>query len=130
MVSEHPLPHPRLALQRALRRARSKERFPSWVDPHHPIGVPKQILVEGVDVRSPEFLKTMAWRRLRYRAICEGGQRCECCGTSPSEGAVINVDHIHPRKLRPDLALDPWNLQILCGDCNAGKGNLDQTDWR
>ena len=22
------------------------------------------------------------------------------------------------------------NLQILCSDCNAGKGNWDQTDWR
>jgi len=23
-----------------------------------------------------------------------------------------------------------FNLQVLCADCNAGKGNHDQTDWR
>ena len=31
---------------------------------------------------------------------------------------------------RPHLALKLTNLQVLCGDCNAGKGNRDTTDWR
>lgn len=108
----------------------AKTEFKSWVDPKHRVGPPKEILVEGVDVRSPEFLRTYAWRQLRYRAIREGGTRCECCGAGPRDGVRLNVDHIQPRKLRPDLALDPWNLQILCEDCNAGKGNHDQTDFR
>lgn len=109
---------------------RGRVKTPSWCDPNNPIGPPKEILVEGVDVRSPEFLRTRAWRTLRYRALCEGGRQCECCGAKASRGAILNVDHIKPRKLRPDLALDPWILQILCEDCNAGKGNTDQTDWR
>lgn len=32
--------------------------------------------------------------------------------------------------LFPDLALSMDNLQVLCGDCNHGKGNWDVTDWR
>lgn len=42
----------------------------------------------------------------------------------------MNVDHIKPRRLFPWLALELKNLQVLCHDCNHGKGNWDQTDWR
>jgi 5-methylcytosine-specific restriction endonuclease McrA len=63
-------------------------------------------------------------------ALKKHGARCQCCGASPATGAVINVDHIKPRKLFPELALDVENLQILCSECNHGKGNWDMTDWR
>jgi 5-methylcytosine-specific restriction endonuclease McrA len=63
-------------------------------------------------------------------AIKRYGARCQCCGASPSTGAVINVDHIKPRKFYPELALELENLQILCGPCNHRKGNWDTTDWR
>ena len=42
----------------------------------------------------------------------------------------MNVDHIKPRKKYPELALDKSNLQVLCEECNHGKGNWDETDWR
>lgn len=87
-------------------------------------------VVEGVDVASMEFLNTRAWRTLRYRAIVKHGNKCQACGSGPEQGRVINVDHIKPRKLYPELALALTNLQILCDLCNAGKGNWDQTDWR
>lgn len=38
--------------------------------------------------------------------------------------------HIQPRKTHPHLALVLSNLQVLCHDCNHGKGNWDTTDWR
>jgi hypothetical protein len=76
------------------------------------------------------FLQTFEWRRVRMVALKKYGARCQCCGASPSTGAVMNVDHIKPRKLFPELALDVSNLQILCGECNHGKGNWDMTDWR
>lgn len=79
---------------------------------------------------SDKFLSSYQWRKLRMEAIKKYGNRCECCGASPSTGAVINVDHIKPRKLFPDLALDIDNLQILCSQCNHGKGNWDTTKWR
>jgi hypothetical protein len=82
------------------------------------------------DLSGQEFLSSYAWRRLRMEALRKHGARCQCCGASPSTGAVMNVDHIKPRKLFPDLALDIENLQVLCHDCNHGKGNWDQTDWR
>lgn len=86
--------------------------------------------IRGVDVKSDAFLSTYEWRRVRMMALKKYGPRCQCCGATPTTGAVMNVDHIKPRKLFPDLALEVSNLQILCHDCNHGKGNWDTTDWR
>jgi 5-methylcytosine-specific restriction endonuclease McrA len=83
-----------------------------------------------VDPNSPDFLSSYAWRTLRMQALKLYGAICMCCGDSPSNGAVMNVDHIKPRKHFPNLALDIANLQILCNSCNQGKGNWDETDWR
>ena len=63
-------------------------------------------------------------------ALKRYGRVCQCCGASPATGAKMHVDHIKPRKLFPQLALDLNNLQILCHECNHGKGNWDMTDWR
>ena len=79
---------------------------------------------------SDNFLSTYEWRRVRMQALKKYGPKCMCCGATPNEGAVMNVDHIKPRKFYPELALDVNNLQFLCHDCNHGKGNWDMTDWR
>lgn len=93
----------------------------------------KRLLVKfsnKANVASADFLNTYEWRVVRMQALKKYGPVCMCCGDSPKNGAVMNVDHIKPRKLFPDLALELSNLQILCSPCNHGKGNWDQTDWR
>lgn len=92
--------------------------------------IQKPVLIAGVDVTSDAFLSTFQWRKVRMEALKKYGPRCQCCGATPATGAVMNVDHIKPRKKWPSLALDVNNLQILCHDCNHGKGNWDDTDWR
>lgn len=82
------------------------------------------------DANSREFLQSKAWKRLRLQALNKHGRQCQCCGASPATGAVLNVDHILPRRLFPQLALQLDNLQVLCADCNEGKGNWDMTDAR
>jgi 5-methylcytosine-specific restriction endonuclease McrA len=84
--------------------------------------------VTGVSCKA--FLQSYEWRRLRMVALKRYGARCQCCGAAPQDGAVMNVDHIKPRLLFPHLALDINNLQVLCHECNHGKGNWDTTDWR
>lgn len=79
---------------------------------------------------SPDFLTSYIWRKLRLQVLIRDGRRCVCCGATPEDGVRLNVDHIKPRKLFPGLALDADNLQVLCEDCNHGKGNWNQTDWR
>lgn len=76
------------------------------------------------------FYDTSLWRKLRYDALSKNhGKACPLCGRKPPE-VVFHVDHIEPRSKRPDLALDPSNLQILCGDCNLGKSNRDNTNFQ
>lgn len=82
------------------------------------------------DVASTKFLESYEWRKLRMEALKKYGPKCMCCGATPKTGGVMNVDHIKPRKLFPHLALDINNLQVLCHECNHGKGNWDMTDWR
>ena len=83
-----------------------------------------------VKASSKDFLLTYEWRRLRMEVLKKYGAKCQCCGATPETGAIIHVDHIKPRLLFPQLALDINNLQVLCHECNHGKGNWDMTDWR
>lgn len=77
------------------------------------------------------FYHTPAWRNLRYAVLKKFGAICQCCGATPvSSGRPMHVDHIKPRSKHPELELVFDNLQILCEDCNMGKGGRDQTDWR
>ena len=79
---------------------------------------------------SDEFYDSAIWRRLRFDVLVKYGRRCMCCGRTPDHGITINVDHIRPIKLFPELRLDPSNLQVLCDACNEGKGNRHICDFR
>ena len=90
----------------------------------------RELNVSNYFALKDSFLNSYEWRKVRMVALKKHGARCQCCGATPATGAVMNVDHIKPRKLFPELALDVENLQVLCHECNHGKGNWDQTDWR
>lgn len=83
-----------------------------------------------VFANSVEFLSSYEWRELRYKVLKTNNGKCELCGRGKAQGMILHVDHIKPRKHHPELALNITNLQVLCEECNHGKGNWDQTDWR
>ena len=81
--------------------------------------------------KSPSrFYKSWEWKKARYKALQRYGAICMCCGVTPADGKVIVVDHILPVSKYPEKALDQDNLQVLCNDCNMGKSNDDETDFR
>lgn len=82
---------------------------------------------ERVSRYGDSFYARADWLALRYKAFVILGRLCCLCGAS---SGPMHVDHIKPVSLYPELSLDIKNLQILCGDCNLGKSNKDQTDWR
>jgi 5-methylcytosine-specific restriction endonuclease McrA len=81
-------------------------------------------------ISSDGFLQSYEWRSVRMKVLVRDGAVCACCGATREDGVKLHVDHIKPRKLFPELALDLDNLQVLCEVCNHGKGNWDMTDWR
>lgn len=97
--------------------------------PSHATPIPKTI--EKWDrQKAEEFYMSEPWRRIRYDVIRRDKAQCQACGRSRKHGIVLHVDHIVPLSKDPSLKLDPKNLQTLCEDCNMGKGNRDNTDWR
>lgn len=79
--------------------------------------------------RVAQFMNSPEWRRLRYSILQSRGRKCECCGSEP-RGTKVHVDHIKPISRNWHLRSDPANLQVLCEECNKGKGAWDETDWR
>jgi 5-methylcytosine-specific restriction endonuclease McrA len=76
------------------------------------------------------FYGSWEWKRLRYDFIKKNIRKCKCCGATPDDGISINVDHIKPIRHYWHLRTKEYNLQVLCADCNMGKGSRDETDWR
>jgi hypothetical protein len=79
---------------------------------------------------SENFYRSREWRQVRYEALIRCGRACMCCGAKPKDGIILHVDHVKPRSKYPRLELDINNLQILCEDCNLGKSNIYEDDFR
>lgn len=81
----------------------------------------KYKLITGRD--QTEFTKSAAWLKLRYEVMQRDGFRCTICGRDASDRVRLQVEHIKPRSLYPELELDKDNLRTACSDCNQGKGD-------
>jgi len=80
---------------------------------------------------SRRFIGSMSWRNLRYELLKESNRTCCVCGrTRERHNIALQVDHIIPKSVDWSKRLDKNNLQVLCEDCNIGKGNKDSIDWR
>ena len=79
---------------------------------------------------SEEFYKSKQWKELRYMALRLSEGKCNLCGATANDGVKIHCDHIKPRSKFPELELDLDNIQVFCEDCNLGKMNYDDFDFR
>ncbi|MCY4537563.1 MAG: HNH endonuclease signature motif containing protein [Chloroflexi bacterium] len=72
---------------------------------------------------SRAWYKTRRWRALRRAALERDQHICQSCNDWAN-----HVDHIIPRRKRPDLFFTLWNLQSLCGNCHQEKTNRENPD--
>lgn len=118
-----------------VRREKKEKKAPKpcFALPVQPKKVKKTKPKKHVDyawVNSDDFLRSFQWRQVRMVVLKRDGRKCACCNATAADGVRIHVDHIKPRRKYPELALDEDNLQVLCEECNHGKGSWDETDWR
>lgn len=57
---------------------------------------------------------------LRFEILKRDDYRCQMCGITAKDGTRLEIDHIHP--VSKGGSNNTSNLQVLCRDCNAGKG--------
>lgn len=120
-----------ISVERSIKKARRKARKARRLAKAKAAATaPKKVATKPPKTEGRKFYATPEWKRLRYETLVKYGGRCMCCGVSAQDGARINIDHIEPVSKAWHRRLDPTNLQVLCGSCNAGKGGRDQTDWR
>ena len=85
------------------------------------------------DPKNPKaFYASWDWKKKRMEALLLHGHRCQSCGAAPSNLRSIRlvVDHIKPIRKYWELRLELSNLQVLCDDCNMGKGHWLEADFR
>ncbi len=93
--------------------------FETWIEE-------RESRVPRVWTTKQDFFKSRAWKEMRVKVFDAYGRRCMKCGSTTR---IMQVDHIRPRSIRPDLALEFDNLQVLCSACNYAKGTSTR-DYR
>ena len=72
--------------------------------------------------RDPFYL-TPAWKALRHEVLKRDRYYCQICKAlclGKKRGMPTpHVDHVIPRKERPDLSMSPGNLRTLCHGCHS-----------
>jgi hypothetical protein len=79
--------------------------------------------LEWVDIQpkpEPEIKRKPIKPSLRFEILKRDDYRCQMCGATAKNGVTLEIDHIHP--VSKGGTNEPDNLQLLCRDCNAGKG--------
>lgn len=111
---------------------RKAEMMPVIRPPHKNLPIPPAPKWPTIDKaysreKYLDFLASQEWRELRVLVLANSGRRCCLC--RETEGP-IQVDHIIPASVDWSRRLDYNNLQVLCKECNLGKGNKYTDDWR
>lgn len=69
------------------------------------------------------FFMCDEWKRTRIQVFQIYGKKCSKCSREEN----LQVDHILPISLFPELRYEITNLQPLCEKCNKLKSNIDFT---
>lgn len=69
--------------------------------------------------RTDPFYLSPQWRRLRVLVLKRDKHKCSWCGRDVSGIGQARVDHVVPRRQRPDLALTASNCRALCVACDG-----------
>lgn len=93
-----------------------------WSAAQIPPEPPEQLAERATAIATYEGPRSGGWATVRNRHI-EAHPRCEACGVYTE----LNVHHLQPFHLHPELELDPANLITLCRTHHFWLGH--RGDW-
>jgi 5-methylcytosine-specific restriction enzyme A len=85
--------------------------------PQGPRHVPRDTPAEA---EAHRFYNRVRWRSVR-QLVLAGAPLCVACEAKGRTTPATDVDHIKPRRERPDLEYTLSNLQPLCHRCHSVK---------
>lgn len=86
---------------------------------------PHEQWIESVDADIYEGQRSSKWQSVRD-AFIKKHPVCEACGTSEN----LNVHHVEPFHLKPELELQPKNLMTLCRKDHYYLGHDPDGPWK
>jgi hypothetical protein len=63
------------------------------------------------------------WRYWKKMCLTRDDYTCQICGLREPE--IMDVDHIIPKTINPELKFEMSNLMVLCPNCHRRKTNRD-----
>ena len=69
--------------------------------------------------RQDAFIKQNERQKLKLMLLAQRGNKCESCGLGGNEKS-LELHHIKPIVVRPDLAKSLDNIMLLCNECHKG----------
>ncbi len=99
------------------------KQMATTVDYGHPWAGVNHIAYNAPDTTpsSSQFQRQRLKASDRVTVLVRDNYQCKMCGISRTDGAVLEIDHIHP--ISKGGSNDLTNLQVLCRECNSGKSN-------
>jgi len=64
------------------------------------------------------------WAYIKKQVLIRDNYTCQICGLRDVE--IIQVDHIKPKSIFPELRLDLDNLMTMCPNCHARKTIIEK----
>lgn len=82
----------------------------------------------GKKPKDPELAKLVAKYSdeklgLKQHLLAETHEKCAYCESKITHVDYGDIEHIVPKSVRPDLAVDLANLTVACGVCNTNKSD-------
>lgn len=85
------------------------------------IKLAKQLTEKTKYKSNAAYERSLMTESMRYDILKRDGFRCQICGASAKDGALLHVDHIIPVAKGGKTTKN--NLQTLCSRCNSGKSD-------
>ena len=84
----------------------------------------QQVLADGGDAKAARLAR-YNHEQVKTALMHETHEKCAYCESKPLAVAYGDIEHVIPKKARPELAFAWDNLTLACDRCNTNKGNYE-----